>query len=1558
MTDVNATTGPAGADLFSDAQMRYGGSTEDPDRLVRHLALGRVRSPGDFAVGVTALDGDVLEVQVVAEDAPLLVQTVLTVLDAHKLPVASIDHPILPVVRDGDGIARAIGDDATDDLGEKSVDESWITVRAYAVGRDGAEEVRDAIARAIGLLSAVTRDNAAIRETMLGLRDAKLASAGLAQDEYRALIEWIATGSNFHLVGYAPGDGGAGLGVWSDPQTIRLQPLAEREDHPILDRVYLETGVLRTRYPLVLRIHDGAVEHQFVGMTTSIGLFQSVQEIPVIRRRVEASLKSLGLEETSYGGLGVIELLQTYPLFALFASTAAETTRRVSELLDANLDRTVRCFTRLCHDGHTVSLMAFIPRDRYSTAVRNAVIEFAQEQLDGSQPEFTTRMGDGPLAQLQVMLRVRGSLTHDDLTYGSPINSRLEASLTEVVRSWDDDVRELSGSNSAVAGLLPVLSTRYREERRPAGAARDLPVVAGLASDGVHVDLAVTDAGPWTFTFYLAGRDAALTDVLPMLASLGLTVLDEHPYLVERADGVGVRIYEFAVQPGTPVESLADADAAEVEAVATRVAQAFRGMWAGDIETDDLNELVLHAGLSARAVAVLRAYARYLRQCGFAGDIAHLASVLSGHRAVARGLVDLFEATFDPAIADSSRAQARELASAALDKELADVLSLDADRVLSGLAAAIRATLRTNVFRPGNDEAAALDAAFAPTIALKLATSELALAPAPRPMFEIFVHSPRVEGVHLRFGSVARGGCRWSDRREDFRTEILGLVKAQAVKNAVIVPAGAKGGFVVRRPAAPTGDPAADQAAFREEGIACYRAYVAALISLTDNLDHETGAAIAPPAVVRRDGDDPYLVMAADKGTASFSDIANGIAAHYGFWLGDAFASGGSVGYDHKAMGITARGAWEAVKRHFAEMGIDTQTQEFTAAGVGDMSGDVFGNGMLLSRCTRLVAAFDHRHIFVDPNPDAAAGFAERERMFALPRSSWADYRTELISEGGGVWSRDVKAISISPQMRVALGLGAEVTALSPPELIRAILLSPVDLLFNGGIGTYIRASYEADSAVGDKANDAVRVAANQLRAKVVGEGGNLGVTEKGRVEADLSGVRINTDAMDNSAGVDCSDHEVNIKVFVDSQISSGALAAEERSALLESMTDDVADLVLADNVAQNSELGLARAGADDEVDLHARLLGVLADRGVDLALETLPSPEALIERREGPLGRGLSRPELATVMAHVKLGAKAELLTSSLLDGDYFDPLVRNYFPAQLSERFASGITGHRLRREIAATALVNQIVDDGGITMLFRMAEETTATLEDSARAYAATAGAFGISAEIGQLRDAGLRTDVLDAMTQRERKLTGRAARWFLEHRPQPLAIAAEVRRYAEVQRLTPLIDEWARVTIASEMDSAAAQFAQGGADAELARAVARAPYRLHLLDIIDLADIAERRTEEVGDLAFAVLEHFAIDELLDQASNLARDDRWQLLARLALRDDLHSLIRELTLAVLEASDPAESSEAKIADWESSRGAALTRVRATVDEVRSTADPGVAGIAVAVRALRSVV
>ncbi|MBV9352345.1 MAG: NAD-glutamate dehydrogenase, partial [Mycobacterium sp.] len=910
----------------------------------------------------------------------------------------------------------------------------------------------------------------------------------------------------------------------------------------------------------------------------------------------------------------------------------------------------------------------------------------------------------------------------------------------------------------------------------------------------------------------------------------------------------------------------------------------------------------------------------------------------------------LFEALFDPSPSDSPKSRDAQAAAAAVTADIDALVSLDTDRVLRAFASLIQATLRTNYFVTHGHSARSQD-----VLALKLNAQLIDELPEPRPKFEIFVYSPRVEGVHLRFGHVARGGLRWSDRREDFRTEVLGLVKAQAVKNAVIVPVGAKGGFIVKRPPLASGDSAADREAARNEGIACYTLFISGLLDVTDNVDHTTGEVSAPPGVVRRDGDDAYLVVAADKGTATFSDIANDVAKSYGFWLGDAFASGGSVGYDHKAMGITAKGTWEAVKRHFREMGVDTQSEDFTVVGIGDMSGDVFGNGMLLSKHIRLLAAFDHRHIFLDPNPDAAASWAERERLFKQPRSSWDDYDKSLISEGGGVYSREHKAIPISPEVRAALGIDDDVTEMAPPNLVRAILKAPVDLLYNGGIGTYVKAEMQSDADVGDRSNDPVRVNANQVRAKVIAEGGNLGVTSLGRVEFDLCGGRINTDALDNSAGVDCSDHEVNIKILIDSLVIAGKVKSEDRTDLLMSMTDEVGRLVLADNADQNDLMGTSRANAASLLPVHAMQIKYLvAERGINRELEALPSEKEIHRRVEA--GIGLTSPELATLMAHVKLALKDDLLATDLPDQEVFAARLPQYFPSAVRDRFGAEIRSHQLRREIVTTMLVNDLIDTSGITYGYRITEDVGAKPVDAVRTYVATEAIFGVHELWRQIRAADVPVTVSDQMTLDTRRLIDRAGRWLLNYRPQPLAVGAEINRFAKkVRALTPRMSEWLRGDDKAIVEQEAAGFVAEGASEDLAYMVAAGLYRYSLLDIIDIADIEDRDTAEVADTYFALMDRLGTDGLLTAVSQLPRDDRWHSLARLAIRDDVYASLRSLCFDVLAVGEPDESGEEKIAEWEHTSASRVERARRTLTEIYESGQKDLAALSVAARQIR---
>ncbi|MGH2375006.1 MAG: NAD-glutamate dehydrogenase, partial [bacterium] len=994
------------------------------------------------------------------------------------------------------------------------------------------------------------------------------------------------------------------------------------------------------------------------------------------------------------------------------------------------------------------------------------------------------------------------------------------------------------------------------------------------------------------FKVFRLGRSITLSDVLPLFQSMGVTVLGVRPYEVNPQDATAAWIYDFSLGTAAGDSGLVAAEVKEI------FQDAFARVWRGEIENDGFNRLVLRAGLTWREVTILRAYCKYLRQIGSTFSQAYMEESLARNPHIARLLIELFIVRFNPGRRTNAPHQARPAAE--IETALDAVASLDEDRILRSFLHLTQSTLRTNYFQKGPEGGPK------PYLSFKLDPTRVPDLPRPRPMFEIFVYSPRMEGVHLRGGKVARGGIRWSDRREDFRTEILGLMKAQTVKNAVIVPVGAKGGFVMKSP--PAGG---DREALMNEGVTCYRTLISGMLDLTDNL--VGGKVVPPPDVVRYDDDDPYLVVAADKGTATFSDIANGISKEYGFWLGDAFASGGSSGYDHKKMGITARGAWESVKRHFRELAIDIRTTDFTIVGIGDMSGDVFGNGMLYSRHIKLVAAFDHRHIFLDPTPDPETSFKERERLFRLPRSSWADYDKALISSGGGVFPRTAKSIPLSPEARQALG--TDTAALTPHELIRAVLRAPVDLLYNGGIGTYVKALDESHADVGDRSNDTVRVDATELLCRAVCEGGNLGFTQRGRIEYALGGGRINTDAIDNSAGVDTSDHEVNIKVLLDAVAAAGDMTEKQRNTLLAEMTDEVAELVLRDNIGQTRALTDARVQAASMLDVHARYIASLEQAGrLDRAIEFLPDVEALAERKSA--GLGLTTPELAVLLAYTKITLFDVLAASNVPEDPYLSADLERYFPTPLRRRFREQMQGHRLRREIIATCVTNTMVNQAGISFAFRLAEETTAGTPDIARAHAIAREVFAMPALWAEIEalDTPVPADTQTAMILEGRRLVERATRWLLRNRRPPFDIAAAVSFFSP--GATVLAERLADFLVGADrtaFEDATKGLVAAGVPEPLAARVAGFGPMSAALDLVEVAHAAARPVENVAATYFSLGDRLLLHWLRDRISALPRGDRWQALARVSLRDDLYNTQRALTADVLRTGAPEMDADA---------------------------------------------
>ena len=1546
--------------------------------------LGRQRSAGATLVAVYGADepgGFGPALQVITDNAAMLMDSVTVLL--HRVGVAykAIMNPVFRVRRGAGGELLDIVPSSEATFGD-GVDETWVHVQlSSAVDRRALAEAERLLPRVLADARQVALDSQRMGATLRGLAAELDSDTGRRfrsadRKDVAALLRWLADG-HFVLLGYqrcpvrdgqATVDAASRLGVLRLRQDV-LPQLTNKDELLALAQATIPSFLRYGAYPQIVVVReqagdraessapDGAIEHRFVGLFTVAAMNANVLEIPLISRRVNDAL-AMAHRDPSHPGQLLLDIIQTIPRSELFALSARALLDMAMAVVDLGSRRRTLLFMRADPLAHFVSCLVYLPRDRYTTAVRLEMQDILVRELGGVSIDYSARVSESPWALVHFTVRLPEGSRVADVDVSDENESRIQDLLTEAARTWADRilgaVRTASTDQTIAEHYAAAFPEVYKQAVTPLHALADIEIIEQLEDNSVKLVLDDTENtavdGISTLIWYLGGQSASLSRLLPMLQSMGVTVLEERPFTVTRPDGLPVWIYQFKVSPhhGIPMTG----PGPERHATAERFADAVTAIWHGNCEIDRFNELVLRAGLTWQQVTVLRAYAKYLKQAGFSYSQSHIEDVLNNNAGTARSLVELFEALFCPSENQTGVRRDAQAAAAAVAADIDALVSLDTDRVLRAFASMMQATLRTNYFvtRAGS-------ARERNVLSLKMNSELIDELPLPRPKFEIFVYSPRVEGVHLRFGFVARGGLRWSDRREDFRTEILGLVKAQAVKNAVIVPVGAKGGFVVKRPPAPTGDAAVDRDATREEGVACYRLFIAGLLDLTDNVDKSSGAIVTPEGVVRRDGDDAYLVVAADKGTATFSDIANDVAKSYGFWLGDAFASGGSVGYDHKAMGITAKGAWESVKRHFREMGIDTQSEDFTVVGVGDMSGDVFGNGMLLSEHIRLLAAFDHRHIFIDPDPDAARSWQERKRLFDLPRSSWEDYDASLISRGGGVYSREQKSIPISAEARAALGIDDGVTELTPPALMRAILKAPADLLFNGGIGTYVKAETESD--VGDRANDAVRVNGNQVRAKVIGEGGNLGVTSLGRIEFDLVGGRINTDALDNSAGVDCSDHEVNIKILIDSLVTAGQVSAEDRTDLLLSMTDEVGRLVLVDNESQNDLMGTSRANAASMLSVHARMIKDFVDeRGLNRELEALPSEKEI--RRRAEAGIGLTSPELATLMAHVKLALKDDLLAGDLPDQEVFASRLPSYFPTTLRERFATEIRSHQLRREIVATMLVNDVVDTAGISFAYRVAEDVGVSSVDAVRSFVAVDAIFGVGQVWQRIRAAGVdgvSVAVTDRMTLDLRRLIDRAARWLLNYRPQPLAVGAEINRFADkVSALTPQMSEWLRGDDRAIVMKEAGEFSGQGVSEELAFQVATGLYQFSLLDVIDVADIVDRDPAEVADTYFALMDHLGTDGLLTAVSRLSRDDRWHSLARLAIRDDIYGSLRALSFDVLAVGEPEENGEEKIAEWEMTNNNRVTRARRTLTELYESGEHDLATLSVAARQIRS--
>ncbi|MFF3401040.1 NAD-glutamate dehydrogenase [Streptomyces sp. NPDC002659] len=1531
-------------------------------------------------------------VEVVTDDMPFLVDSVTNELSRQGRGIHVVIHPQVTVRRDLTGkLIEVLPIEANGkDLPHDAVLESWIHVEIdRETDRSDLKQITADLLRVLSDVREAVEDWEKMRDAALRIAE-ELPSEPTADDlrdqeveEARELLRWLSA-DHFTFLGYREYEltetdalaavPGTGLGILrSDPQhsTDEAHPVspsfsrlpadarAKAREHKllVLTKANSRSTVHRPSYLDYIGVKrfdaNGNVigERRFLGLFSSAAYTESVRRVPVIRRKVQEVLEGAGFAPNSHDGRDLLQILETYPRDELFQTPADQLRSIVTSVLYLQERRRLRLYLRQDEYGRYYSALVYLPRDRFTTDVRLRLTDILLEELNGRAPvDFTALHTESVLSRLHFVIRVQPGTELPDLTDAD--KDRIESRLVEAARSWADGFAEALNAECGEERAAELLRRYghafpegYKADHSPRAAVADLVHVEQLAHLDKDFALSLYEPvgaapGERRFKIYRTGDQVSLSAVLPVLNRLGVEVVDERPYELRCSDRTTAWIYDFGLRMPLATgngDYLAD-DARE------RFQEAFSAVWTGEAENDGFNSLVLRAGLNWRQAMVLRAYAKYLRQAGATFSQDYMEDTLRTNVHTTRLLVSLFEARMSP----ERQRGSTELTDALLeelDGALDQVASLDEDRILRSFLTLIKATLRTNFFQE------AAGAKYHSYVSMKFDPQAIPELPAPRPAYEIWVYSPRVEGVHLRFGKVARGGLRWSDRREDFRTEILGLVKAQMVKNTVIVPVGAKGGFVAKQ----LPDPAADRDAWLAEGIASYKVFISALLDITDNL--VAGEVVPPADVVRHDEDDTYLVVAADKGTATFSDIANEVAVAYNFWLGDAFASGGSAGYDHKAMGITARGAWESVKRHFRELGHDTQTQDFTVVGVGDMSGDVFGNGMLLSEHIRLVAAFDHRHIFIDPNPDAATSYAERRRLFELPRSSWADYDKELLSAGGGIHPRAAKSIPVNAHMRAALGIEAGISKMTPAELMKTILKAPVDLLWNGGIGTYVKASSESNADVGDKANDAIRVNGEDLRVKAVGEGGNLGLTQLGRIEFDRSGGKINTDAIDNSAGVDTSDHEVNIKILLNGLVSDGDMTVKQRNKLLAEMTDEVGALVLRNNYAQNVALGNAVAQSPSLLHAHQRFMRRLGRDGhLDRALEFLPNDRQIRELLNS--GKGLSQPELAVLLAYTKITVADELIGTALPDDPYLRRLLHAYFPQALRDRFPDAIDGHALCREIVTTVLVNDTVNTGGSTFLHRLREETGASIEEVVRAQTAAREIFGLNAvwDAVEALDNKVPAAVQTRIRLHSRRLVERGTRWLLGNRPQPLELADTIGFFAE--RVEQVWAELAKMLRGADLEwyqSILEELTEEGVPEELALRVAGFSSAFPTLDIVAIADRTKKEPMAVAEVYYDLADRLRITQLMDRIIELPRADRWQSMARASIREDLYAAHAALTADVLTVGNGTSTPEERFKAWEQKNAAILSRARTTLEEIQGSDTFDLANLSVAMRTMR---
>ena len=1525
-----------------------------------------VAAPNTPSTPSTAAHVGVIEI--VNDDMPFLVDSVMNELTEQGLAVRLMAHPVLTVERDRDGRLKAFRSGGTGNgTNNGAARESFIHIHvdplADATRRAAVVSALETVLGAVRVAVADWRAmQARVGEAIAQLKDRPPPLPVAEISEAIQFGEWLLA-DNFTFIGarnYAltdDGEGlkpvaGSGLGVLRTEDLHVLRRGDRRlEITPEIMAFLKEPRLLivtkaNSRSLVHRRVHldyigfkrfnaDGRLtgELRIVGLFTSTAYTRSPRSIPYLRRKIAAIETRAGLLPDSHSGKALANVLETYPRDELFQID--DDTLYDFAMVMLRLDERPRLRVLVRHDrfDRFVSVLLFVPRERADSRLRTAIGDYLASVFDGHVSAFHPYYTEGPLVRVHFII-ARHIAEHGGRTPQAS-RARLEDAIAAIIRNWSDALAEAletaypaERAHALFGRYGAAFPAAYRDDFRPADTVAGIALLDTLTKEA---PLAAAfsrregdESGGIDLRIWSAGRPLPLSERVPVLENMGFRVVDERTYRLAPAGGPDAWLHDMLLNSadGAPVDL--DDPAPRLKA---RLESTFLAVMDGAAEDDGYNGLVLSGGLTWRDVALIRTLSRFLQQARVPFSQDYMWTTLRKHHAIAADLVALFHARFDPHAAAEDRAVKEQAIAARIEAALERVQSLDEDRIVRRFLNAVRAAVRTNVHQPGPDGDPK------PLIAIKFESRKLDELPKPHPLYEIFVSSPRVEGDHLRFGKVARGGIRWSDRPQDFRTEVLSLVKAQQVKNAVIVPVGAKGGFVPRKLAAIAAANPGAREAIQAEGTATYKLFIDAMLDITDNIGPD-GRIVPAPHVVRHDGDDPYLVVAADKGTATFSDLANSISREHHFWLGDAFASGGSAGYDHKRMGITARGAWESVKRHFREMDVNIHETPFTCVGVGDMSGDVFGNGMLREKTTRLIAAFDHRDIFIDPSPDAERCFAERQRLFDLPRSSWQDFDKSLISKGGGVFSRSLKEIDLSPEARAALGFDR--AKATPQQVMSAILRAPVDLLFFGGIGTYVRAATESDEAAGDRANDAIRVAGKELRCKVVGEGANLGMTQRGRVEAAMAGMRLNTDAIDNSAGVNTSDVEVNIKIALTRPVHDGRLTLASRNALLTEMTDEVARLVLRNNYLQTLALSLSERRGLEDAGFLQRLMQILETQGhLDRAVESLPDDAELAERFKH--GTAFTRPELAVLLAYAKLTLYEELLASPVPDDPYLGRELGRYFPKEVAERYPDALEHHRLRREIIATQLANSMINRGGPSLIVRIADQTGVEAPRIASAFAAVRDSYemtelndeinALDNKIDGATQLGLYAAVQDLLLDR--------LVWFLRHVDLKPGLADIIVHYhAGISAVADTLAQALPQDMLKAVSARATHLENAGLQRPLALRFASLPLLTSAPDIVLIGDRVKRPVAEVAATYFATQALFRVEHIVEAARAVPASDYFDRLAVDRSLDTIGDAARRLTAQMLR--DGAAGGSDAVTAWTHRHAHDVERTRASIDQI----------------------